>query len=398
MPIKIQDKTKCTGCFSCESVCPKECITMEADAEGFWYPLVEYDKCIHCELCTKKCPILNPREIDRKYETVSFAAINKDEKTRADSSSGGLFFAIAKSVINEKGVVFGASFSDDFSVQTKPVDAVDKLFCLQGSKYVQSKIGNSYKKAKMLLDDGQIVFFTGTPCQIGGLYAYLDKDYDNLLTADLICHGVPSPLVWKKYLDYRQMVVKSDILKISFRQKKYGWNKFSMYFGFQNDSEYLAEHDDDPFMKCFLGNYCLRPSCYDCKYKTEKRYADITLADFWGIESVYPEMFDDKGTSLIILHSSKGQKWIDSVSEKIRLREYPYKEIQKYNSAYLKSVDEPKERQYFFKKIEKQDFLTTYNALQKRIEKTSLRLQIRKDLKKRRYRRVLRKIKKLVVD
>ena len=348
MPIKIQDNTKCTGCFVCESVCPKECITMKEDMEGFLYPQIENDKCINCELCIKKCPILSPKSTERGYKTVSYAAINKDEKIRADSSSGGLFSAIAEVVMKENGV-------------------------------------------------GRLVFFTGTPCQIGGLYSYLNKDYNNLLTADLICHGVPSPKVWKKYLEYRRKVAKSDIAHISFRQKKYGWNKYSMYFGFCNNTAYLSEHDDDPFMKCFLGDYCLRPSCYYCKYKTEKRYADITLADFWGIESIYPEMFDDKGTSLIILHSLKGQKCLDSISDKLILREYPYDDIQKYNSAYLKSVDEPNERQYFFKMIEKQDFLTAYNALLKRIEKTNLRLQIRKDFKKGRYRRVLRKIKKLAI-
>ena len=397
MPIKIQDNTKCTGCFVCESVCPKECITMKEDMEGFLYPQIENDKCINCELCIKKCPILSPKSTERGYKTVSYAAINKDEKIRADSSSGGLFSAIAEAVMKENGVVFGASFSDDFSVLTKPVDVVENLSHLQGSKYVQSRIGDSYKRALSLLETGRLVFFTGTPCQIGGLYSYLNKDYNNLLTADLICHGVPSPKVWKKYLEYRRKVAKSDIAHISFRQKKYGWNKYSMYFGFCNNTAYLSEHDDDPFMKCFLGDYCLRPSCYYCKYKTEKRYADITLADFWGIESIYPEMFDDKGTSLIILHSLKGQKCLDSISDKLILREYPYDDIQKYNSAYLKSVDEPNERQYFFKMIEKQDFLTAYNALLKRIEKTNLRLQIRKDFKKGRYRRVLRKIKKLAI-
>ena len=398
MPIKIQDKTKCTGCFACESVCPKECITMKEDAEGFWYPLVKYDECISCELCTKKCPIINPREIDRSYEIVSYAAINKNEKTRANSSSGGLFSAIAEAVIKKNGVVFGASFSEDFSVLTKSVDAIEKIYQLQGSKYVQSRIGDSYKIAKLLLEAGRIVFFTGTPCQIGGLYSYLNKDYDNLLTADLICHGVPSPLVWRKYINYRKEVAQSDIAKTSFRHKNCGWKKFSVLFEFTNNTEYLQEHDKDPFMKAFLGDYCLRPSCYECAYKTQKRNSDITLADFWGIENVYPEMDDDNGTSLIIIHSLKGQKCIDSISEKLVLREYSYKEIQKYNSAYLKSVDEPKERKYFLNKIEEQDFLVAYIALQKRIEKSNLLLQIRKDFKKRRYRRVLRKIKKLVIN
>lgn len=366
MPIKISDKTKCSGCHACFSACPKNCISMIEDKEGFLYPTVDHNKCINCELCEKVCPVINCHmpEVDKCGNTV--AAINKDDNIRIKSSSGGIFTSLAEKTIEKGGTVFGAAFDDEFSVKTVYVETKSDLDKLRGSKYVQSTIGQSYRQAKFFLQEGRDVLFSGTPCQIGGLYAFLDKDYDNLITVDFICHGVPSPLVWKKYLDYRKKTAQSDIAKISFRYKNNGWKKYSVLFEFSNNTEYLVEHDNDPFMRVFLDNYCLRPSCYNCAFKTKNRQADITLADFWGIENIYPEMDDDKGTSLAVIHSKKGKYTFQQALQNISVKK---SDITHCNYCYLNSVKQPKDREYFLKRILNNNFNVSYNKLYHKIKK-----------------------------
>lgn len=346
---------------------------MVSDEEGFWYPQVDKEKCINCGLCEKVCPIIHKWEPDASRTTTAIAAINTNEEIRLKSSSGGLFTLIAEKIIDQGGVVFGAAFSDDFkAVRHICVDNQAGLEKLRGSKYVQSKIGDTYKQAKEYLDSGRKVLFTGTPCQIGGLYSYLRKPYENLLTQDIICHGVPSPMVWEKYVDFREKKSASTIKSVYFRHKKYGWKTFSVLFDFSDKMVYVKNLREDSFMKAFLKNVCLRPSCHACSFKSVKRQADITLADFWGIQAVLPEMDDDKGTSLVLVHSDKGQQMLKELSSDIRKESVDPCVSEKYNPAVSMSVAPSPQRDDFFKEITSGDFektvaIYTKPTLKKRI-------------------------------
>jgi coenzyme F420-reducing hydrogenase beta subunit len=268
---KIKRKEDCTGCYACSQICPDEikCISMVKDNEGFWYPKVDYSKCIKCGLCVDVCPILNNKVVENT--PVAYACINKNKSIRLESSSGGLFSLIAEQVIEDGGVVFGAGFDENFEVMHSYIEKKNDIGKFRGSKYVQSKIGNTYKQAESFLKSGRKVLFTGTPCQIAGLKSFLGEPYIGLLCVDLVCHGVPSPDVFKKYIKYRNEKANSQVKRISFRRKDEGWKRFSVSFLFENDTEYRQNLNNDLYMKAFLKNICLRPSCYECKFKTLHR-------------------------------------------------------------------------------------------------------------------------------
>ena len=358
--IKINKKENCSGCNACAAACPKNCIKMISDNEGFLYPSVDENICVKCGLCDKICPILNNKlNSSHSFESTAFAAINKDDEIREKSSSGGVFTLLAEEVLNRNGVVFGAAFVDNFEVGHICVDNLEDLAKLRGSKYVQSKIGNTYIQAKEYLENGREVLFSGTPCQIEGLLSFLNKTYDNLITQDIICHGVPSPMVWKKYVDNRTTLAGASVRRISFRHKNYGWKKYSLSFSFENDKEYLCQLGADPFMNIFLHDLCLRPSCYNCAFKYKYRKSDITLADFWGVQNIVPQMDDDKGTSLLIIHSNKGQILTDKIKEKMVIEEVDLDEAIEYNPAMVRSVAKSKRRIKFLKAIKiNKDFET----------------------------------------
>lgn len=358
--IDISSKEECSGCHACTNACPKNCIRMTSDIEEFWYPQVDKDQCIDCGLCENVCPIIHKWEPDDTRSTKAMAAINLNEEIRLKSSSGGVFTLIADEVLSQGGVVFGAAFTDDFkSVQHICIGNSAGLEKLRGSKYVQSKIGDTYKKAKEYLDGGRKVLFTGTPCQIGGLYSYLRKSYDNLYTQDIICHGVPSPMVWEKYLEEREHKSASKTQRMFFRHKKYGWKTYAVLFEFTNNTAYVRKFQEDSFMKAFLSDSCLRPSCYNCSFKGIQRQADITLADFWGIQNVLPEMDDDKGTSLVLTHSEKGLKLMESIRSSIRIESVTKDVVEKYNPAAIGSVSANKKRTAFLREIKDNNFDST---------------------------------------
>lgn len=352
--IKIEDKSKCTGCFACASICPKNCITMERDEEGFLYPRVQ-NGCVSCGLCTKACPLITPKK-EKNQIGRAIGAINKDEKIRLQSSSGGIFTLIAEKIIDNGGVVFGASFDGNFSVSHRAVFTKEDLGQFRGSKYTQSRIGNTYKEAKAYLEENRQVLFTGTPCQIGGLYAYLQKDYENLYTQDIICHGVPSPLVWESYLSFKEKEMGANVTEVGFRNKRFGWNRWSIKMSFDNKTEYIKTLGEDLFVRAFLKDLCLRPSCYNCAFKGKERLSDITLADFWGIKNVLPEMDDDKGTSLVIINSSKGNALFDSVSAQIEYKETDIDKALVYNPAAIKSAARVQNREKFMDAIKREGF------------------------------------------
>ena len=359
--IEIIKKSQCSGCHACASVCPKNCITMAKDEEGFLYPKAESSECIECGLCKKICPILNPLECEKsEKDIVAYAAMNKAEDIRLKSSSGGVFTALATAVLQKGGVVFGAAFNEEFEVVHKFVETVEVFQDFRGSKYVQSTIGDTYKQAERFLKQDRWVLFTGTPCQIGGLLAFLKKSYQNLITQDIICHGVPSPLVWEKYIKHRQARANgAQIRKINFRAKDRGWKQYSVKFLFKNDTEYRQTVGKDPYMQVFLKDLCLRPSCYDCAFRTKIRQSDITLADFWGVQHILPEMDDDKGTSLIFVNSEKGRVLFESIKKNLAYKEVDSKKAIVYNLSMIKSVQIPEKRKNFMSTIVRKPFIKT---------------------------------------
>lgn len=352
--INIIDKSKCSGCHSCASICPKKCIEMVPEKEGFLYPVVDKTKCINCGLCEKSCPII----LKNKTTNIptAYAVINKDDAVREKSSSGGFFSLLAENIIDKGGVVFGAAFDTNFNVTHRFIETKDDLPQLRGSKYVQSKIGNTFKEAKAFLDEGRWVLFTGTPCQIEGLLSFLKKDYEKLITQDIICHGVPSPKVWQEYLRLRE---RADGLKpksISFRDKSSGWKKFSMKFDYNDQKSYIKTLESDPMMRAFLTNSCLRYSCYDCSFKTKERPSDFTIADYWGISQIHSEFNDDKGVSLVLVNSQKGKGIFKETKHKLTFKLTDINLALNHNPSIIQSCKMPKQRKKFIKKINANNF------------------------------------------
>lgn len=331
--IQITDKDECCGCGACAQRCPKQCITLREDKMGFSYPAVDNDTCINCGLCEKVCPILNHDESREPLAT--YAAMNCDEQIRMVSSSGGVFTAIAKHIIGQGGIVFGARFNDKWEVVHDYADTTEGLSKFRGSKYIQSLIGDNYSKAESFLKQGKPVLFTGTPCQIAGLRNYLRKEYENLITADVACHGAPSPIVWKSYIE------DIDIKEINFRNKSHGWRNFSMAI-----NHTVRPHNKDRFMQCFLSNLSLRPSCYACKFKAGASGSDLTLGDLWGISEIAPQLDDDLGTSVVISFSAKGDKILKSLS--LKTININYTDVCSHNPAIVRSVKCPKDYEPFW--------------------------------------------------
>lgn len=352
--IKIENKKDCCGCHACFNICPKNAIEMKEDEEGFRYPKVDENKCINCGLCEKVCPILNKRETDNVPK--SYACINKDENIRKDSSSGGIFSLISEAMIDMGGVVFGAQFDNEFNVIHSYTDNKEELYKFRGSKYLQSIIGDSYKKVKSFLEEGKYVLFTGTPCQIEGLYAFLQKDYVKLYTQDIICHGVPSPKVWSKYKEKLEKDNNSAIKTMNFRDKSDGWTTYSLKHVFENNNSFKEINFKNNYMQAFLKDLSIRESCFNCNFKNKHRSSDITLADFWGIQNIMPEMYDNKGTSLVIVNSPKGTILFEKIKEKIKFVETDFEESIKYNPSMTYSPQIPKNRERFFKDLGTMEF------------------------------------------
>ncbi|WP_300795630.1 Coenzyme F420 hydrogenase/dehydrogenase, beta subunit C-terminal domain [uncultured Bacteroides sp.] len=354
--INITDKHKCCGCTACVSVCPKDCISMLEDNEGFLYPVVDSVKCIDCSLCEKVCPVLHP--LKNESEPLVFAAINNDESIRMQSSSGGIFTLLAEYVIDRGGVVFGACFDRDWNVVHDYTETKEGLAKFRGSKYVQSNVGNSFIQVKTFLDAGREVLFSGTPCQVAGLKNYLRKPYLNLLTVDLVCHGVPSPYIWRKYLQEtvcRVYGIKKNksvvnlcdyISDISFRAKDRGWKKYNVKVIYRNGKVEMMPYFENPYMNVFLSDLSLRQSCYACPAKLHNVQSDITLADFWGVDEVYPDIYDDKGCGLLFIHSKEKLDFLFRMN--CRLLHQKLDIVVNYNPNILRSVNEPINRKFFW--------------------------------------------------
>ncbi|MCG8540748.1 MAG: Coenzyme F420 hydrogenase/dehydrogenase, beta subunit C-terminal domain [Clostridia bacterium] len=355
--LQIKNKKDCMGCSACYNICPQKCVAMNIDKEGFEYPKVDNERCINCGLCIKVCPIINKIETDLNYIR-TYACINKNENIRLKSSSGGIFTLIAEQLLSQGGIVFGSGFNTYFKVEHSYIEKYEELEKFRGSKYVQSKIGYTYKQAKDFLDKGKQVLFTGTPCQIVGLKSYLEKEYDNLFCQDIICQGVPSSLVWKYYLDCR---IRKDgkgeqIKKISFRVKDTDWQNYKMCIMFQSKYSYLQNKNNDNFMKTFMNFLSIRPSCFECAFKGKKRKSDITLADFWGVQNIKISFIDNKGTSLVLVNTDKGNILFERIKKSIKYQKVKFQDSIKYNPMYNKCIPNNSLRNSFFCELQNVDF------------------------------------------
>lgn len=338
--MELISKNKCNGCAACAMVCPQKCITMVPNKMGFCYPEIDAERCIKCGLCQGRCPVYSKGAKETTCTPEAYAVIGNNEKIREKSSSGGVFSLIAKYVISQGGVVFGAAFDETcHSVKHIAVDSLDDLKKLRGSKYVQSEIGTSYATVRSYLEQGRKVLFTGTPCQISGLKAFLNKEYDNLYLQDIVCHGVPSPAVWNGYLTYIEKRYGGKVKHISFRDKTKGWEQYLLRIEMDNGAVYSNDRINDLYMRGFLHNCFLRPSCFECAHKGTERDADITLADFWGVKDICPQMQDGKGTSLVIVSSSKGQFLLEQIDTEIRKQKVELGNVVKYNLAIVKPAE-----------------------------------------------------------
>ena len=349
------DSKSCMGCSACSNTCPQNCISMKADEEGFIYPAVEYEHCISCGLCEKSCPVLNHKSAVTM--TKAYAAVNSDYDTRITSTSGGVFSLLAQTVLQKNGVVFGAAYNPDFSVSHQYTETEDGLQRFRGAKYVQSDIGKSYQQVKSFLDGNRYVLFSGTPCQIAGLQAYLGKEYEKLICVDLICHGIPSPEVWQHYIDYRAQTDNNGIRPehINLRSKTTGWQRYSVEFQY-SDKTYSKMYADDPYMWGYIKDLYIRPSCIDCKFKGLQRSSDFTLGDYWGIESQHPEMNDGKGTSLVFVHSEKAAAIWDEIASRIQFKEVDPETAIQWNPMAVKSTPYQEKREEFFTRYKDEDF------------------------------------------
>lgn len=346
--ITITDKSQCCGCSACAQRCPRQCISMQMDNEGFLYPQVDISKCVDCHLCEKVCPVIN--QYDTRTPLKVYAAKNLDDEVRRLSSSGGIFTILAEQVIKSGGVVFGACWDDEWNIKHGYAECIDDLAKFRSSKYLQSIIGDTYLKAEQFLKAGRKVMFTGTPCQIAGLKHFLRKEYDNLLAVEVICHSVPSPGVWQQYLTEKLQTLgwnKSNIQHISFRDKKTGWKTYSFVIENRNGNIFTELSSKNAFMRGFLVDLYTRPSCHACPAKQLRSGSDITLGDFWGIESLMPKIDNDKSVSAIIVNSDKGKESLHNI--KVELQEVQYNELTTRNPALVKSFPITPKRTEFFK-------------------------------------------------
>ena len=347
----VENKSNCTGCGACFNICPKDAITMQCDDCGFYKPVIDKDKCVNCGLCEKICPLDNYKSNNIEQPKV-FAFQNKDEETLYKCASGGAFALFAKHIIEQGGIVYGVIYDENIVACHSRTDNLTELEKMLSSKYVQSDTKDTFKQAKTDLENGKKVLFSGTPCQIAGLKSYLQKDYENLITVDLVCHGTPSPLIFEKYKKEISKKLKKDekIININFRSKINGWNPYSICVS-TNKKELYIPAKDSIFMKLFLSDLSINSSCSDCMYNKIPRIADITVGDFWGVNQYNQDLNNNKGLSIVLINSLKGFEFYNKVVESNISTEIPLDAVVKYNKNIVTSSKSHPKRQDFFEDI-----------------------------------------------
>ena len=353
--IALKDKSKCTGCTACAAVCPLDCIAMVPDGEGFLYPEIDRARCVSCGKCETVCPAERPGGAAEPVPA-AYALRARDLDLRLSSSSGGAFSLLAEEVLAGGGAVFGAAMARDCkSACHVMAETKEELAGLRGSKYLQSELGDAYRRVKEELSR-RSVLFTGTPCQVDGLSAYLGRGYENLLTVEVICHGAPTAKLWRKYVEAWAARSDGEIVKAEFRHKKCGWRLFGSRLENSNRKVLYSTLRKDPYIQMFLRNLCLRPSCYQCPSKGLDRTADLTIGDFWGIETVVPELDDDKGTSLVLVHTEKGRAALERILPNTDWKQVNCAAALRGNPAMVRSVEQPGRRDAFMADMDRLSF------------------------------------------
>ena len=353
-------REECTGCGSCEDICPQRCISLKYNDEGFRVPVVNDKVCIKCGLCVKKCPMNEDvyQLVDRIHKGRSYAAFSKDEKVREKSATGGAFFELASVFIRERGIVYGAVGNCLSGVTHVKAETIDELSAMQGSKYAQSSVSGIYKEIKEFLKLGEKVMFSGTPCQIAALYSVLGKDEPNLITVDLICHGVPSEKVLHQFIfEWEQK--KGKKVKNYFRDKEAGWKPPHYAFVYEDGTKESFVSTEIPYNRGFIQNLYVRKVCTHCHFAKLPRIADITVGDWFGGKKGEELDPQNKGLSMIVANSEKGKKYISKISHRLFMKEYPLTEAVAESEHLAKSPKENVLRRLFFQNFEKYGFLNT---------------------------------------
>lgn len=345
--IEINNKEECCGCTACFSVCPRSCISMQVDDEGFLYPLVDNNQCINCGACDKICPIKNNVK-EEITEQQAFLLQHKNENIRRESTAGGAYTAIARYILDRGGVVFGAAYDENFQVQHTYVESFEELCIFRNSKYVESRLGNSFKQVKQFIREGRWVCFSGTPCQIEGLVKFFGKKPGKLVLVDVVCHAVPSPLIWNKYLEYQKDKVK-NATNILFRDKiPYGYKYSTMTIHQGEKDVYCYGVETDPMLRAFFSDLSVRPSCYKCHFKKRYRVSDFTIWDCFSVYNFNKNMDDDKGTTRVLVHSEQGRKIIREIITWANLYEVDADKLVRGVKEMNESVSmNPKRKEFF---------------------------------------------------
>ncbi len=382
--INVINKQDCTGCHACLSTCPVQAIIMLPDSEGFLHPSIDENKCIKCGSCLNSCPIWKKPEVYK--EKNAYAAYARDDREHSTSSSGGIFAVLARYFLCNGGYICGAAFDKTVTLKHVLTNKEEDLKRIKGTKYVQSELGNTFQQIKDLLEKETPVLFSGTPCQVAGLKSFLGKQYDNLLTVDLICHGVPSPSVFKKYLS--EIGGDYSVQNMSFRDKTNGMSDVYLTFDLSNGEVVRERYSDSEYIKGFIQNLTIRPSCFRCRFKGLERCSDITIGDYWGLNDYHPEMITEKGTSAVLVHSKQGQKFFELIRNNLEYKESKPENVAFWNTCLNESVEYNPSREEFFKRINAITIKENVNELYKTLEKKSVKIPFVK--------RVIRKAKSVI--
>ena len=382
----IIESQDCVGCGACAEICPKKCIELTVNKEGFKYPTINTEQCINCKQCRKVCPALNSEKVKLPKGKV-YAAVNKNHSILMESSSGGIFSSISQFVLNHNGIVFGAAFDKNMILIHSSVDNKKDLERLRGSKYLQSDIQNVFKKIRKLISEKRYVYFVGTSCQVAALRLFLKTDSEFLITSDLICHGVPSPKAFNIFLKEIERKKNIKIIQYKFRDKSInGWNcSSSTAIAIDNKNNHIKKiyynSIQNAYFTAFINGALNRECCYKCKFTTEKRVSDITLADFWGINMFSNKFHCDYGVSLVIINSDKGNKVFNDIKDTIIIQEATYEQAKVINKCLYESTPRPNIRNHIYDNIDENPYSIIDPFIKKGIDTNYIKFIIKKILR-----------------
>lgn len=329
---------ECTGCAACANICRKKAIHMEKKRDGFSYPVIDMEKCIGCNQCFQVCEARKTMVLDSPEVPVVYAMQSKMKDLRRHSTSGGIFSELAECILRRKGNVAGAVYRPDWSVEHRMIQDLEDLESVRRSKYQQSNINFIFREIKAALDGKKQILFCGTPCQVGGLKAFLGKEYEDLFTCDFICRGVSSPKIFAGYIEDLKNSYGSEVESVWMKNKCNGWHSLTTVIGFQNGEKYIRKGLEDSYVRLYLKyNAGVRSSCYECQFKGERSAADITLGDFWGLEGT--GMDDNLGTSVVIGRTGKGRGLIEEIKERVRYEKKELEDVRRGNPCLYHSIE-----------------------------------------------------------